>query len=109
MVRSGHPGVAVSGDLRVVGAKKRAKPCRVSTPGPDDEPMTDLGGEPTVVSRLVVAALAAMVLAVGAFWLWTILRGVLVAGVPSWVVGLLFVGLVVALAAAVDKVHHRGR
>lgn len=71
--------------------------------------MTDLGGEPTIVSRLVVAGLALMVVAVGSFWLWTILHGVLVAGVPSWVVGLLFVGLVVALAAAVDRVHHQGR
>jgi hypothetical protein len=71
--------------------------------------MTDLGGEPTIVSRLVVAGLAAMVLVVGAFWLWTVLHGVLVVGIPSWVVGLLLVGLVVALAAAVERLHHRGR
>lgn len=71
--------------------------------------MTDLGGEPTVTSRLVVVGLAVLVVAVGSFWLWTVLHGVLVAGVPSWVVGLLFVGLVVALAAAIDRVHHQGR
>ena len=71
--------------------------------------MTDWGGEPTVRSRLVVAGLAVLVVAVGSFWLWTVLHGVLVAGVPSWVVGLLLVGLVVALAAAIDRVHHQGR
>lgn len=71
--------------------------------------MTDLGGEPTVRSRLVVAGLAVLVLVVGSFWLWTVLHGVLFAGVPSWVVGLLLVGLVVALAAAIDRVHHQGR
>lgn len=71
--------------------------------------MTDLGGEPTVRSRLVVVGLALLVVVVGIFWLWTVLHGVLVAGVPSWVVGLLLVGLVVALAAAIDRVHHQGR
>jgi len=60
-------------------------------------------------SRLVVAGLAAMVLAVGFFWLWTVLNGVLIAGVPSWVVGLVLVALVVALAAAIDRLHHQGR
>ena len=60
-------------------------------------------------SRLVVVALAVLVVVVGSFWLWTVLHGVLVAGVPSWVVGLLLVGLVVALAAAIDRVHHQGR
>ena len=43
--------------------------------------MTDLGGEPTVRSRLVVAGLAVLVLVVGSFWLWTVLHGVLFAGV----------------------------
>jgi hypothetical protein len=71
--------------------------------------MTDLGGEPTVRSRLLVAGLALLVVVVGSFWLWTVLHGVLVAGIPSWVVGLLLVGLVVALAAAIDRVHHQGR
>ncbi len=71
--------------------------------------MTDLGGEPTIVSRLLVVGLAAMVFVVGGFWMWTVLHGVLVAGVPSWVVGLAFVGLVVALAAAIDRVLHQKR
>ncbi|GAA1476361.1 hypothetical protein GCM10009623_08070 [Nocardioides aestuarii] len=71
--------------------------------------MTDLGGEPTMASRLVVVGLAVLVVVVGSFWLWTVLHGVLVAGVPSWVVGLLLVGLVVALAASIDRVHHQGK
>lgn len=71
--------------------------------------MTDLGGEPTVASRLVVVGLTVLVVVVGSLWLWTVLHGVLVAGIPSWVIGLLLVGLVVALAAAIDRVHHRGR
>lgn len=62
-----------------------------------------------MTSRLVVVGLAVLVVVVGSFWLWTVLHGVLVAGVPSWVVGLMFVGLVVALAAAIDRVHHQGR
>ena len=62
-----------------------------------------------MTSRLVVVGLAVLVVVVGSFWLWTVLLGVLVAGVPSWVVGLMFVGLVVALAAAIDRVHHQGR
>ncbi len=71
--------------------------------------MTDLGGEPTTASRLVVAGLTVLVLVVGVFWLWTMLYGLSVLGLPSWVFGLLFVGLIVALAAAIDRVHHQGR
>lgn len=52
-----------------------------------------------------MAALALTAFAVGAFWMWTTATGVMYAGVPAWVVGLVVVGLLVALAFAVHRVH----
>lgn len=60
---------------------------------------------PTRSGRLVVAGLAVTALAVGAFWLWSTARDVMVAGVPPWVIGLVVVGLLVALAMAVDRIR----
>lgn len=58
-----------------------------------------------LVARLAVAILGLMALGVGAFWMWTTSTGVFYAGVPSWVVGLVVVGLLVALAFAVHRLQ----
>lgn len=63
-------------------------------------------GPPTVTARLVAGGLAVLALGVGFFWMWSMAQGVLFAGVPSWVIGLVVVGLLVALAMAVDRVRH---
>lgn len=62
-----------------------------------------------MTARLVVGTLAVLALGVGAFWMWSMARGVQFAGVPSWVAGLVAVGLLVALAAAVDRARHGTR
>jgi len=54
---------------------------------------------------LAVAALGLMALGVGAFWMWTTATGVTYVGVPPWAAGLVVVGLLVALAFAVHRVH----
>lgn len=66
--------------------------------------MTD-PGPPTLAARLTVAVLGLTALGVGAFWMWSTSTGVMYAGVPQWVVGLFVVGLLVALALAVHRVH----
>lgn len=71
--------------------------------------MTDLGRPPTSSSRLVATMLALVVVTLGSYWVWAMATGELVAGMPSWVVGLLMVGLVVALAAAVDRTREPPR
>jgi len=59
-----------------------------------------------LVARLAVAILGLMALGVGAFWMWTTSIGVIYAGVPPWVVGLVVVGLLVALAFAVHRLQN---
>jgi len=59
-----------------------------------------------LVARLTVAILGLMALGVGAFWMWTTSTGVIYAGVPPWVVGLIVVGLLVALAFAVHRLQN---
>ena len=61
-------------------------------------------GPPTLATRLTVAALALIALAVGAVWMWTTATGVMVAGMPPWVLGLAVVALLVALAVAVHRI-----
>lgn len=80
---------------------------RQPTARPHAVAMTDRGDPPrTLAARLVVAGLALAALLVGAFWMWSTSRGAMVAGVPSWVPGLVVVGLLVALAVAVDRVRN---
>ena len=68
--------------------------------------MTNPGGSPpTLADRVVVGLLAVAALAVGAFWLWATAQGGLVAGVPSWVIGLVVVALIFSLALAVSRVR----
>ncbi len=57
-------------------------------------------------SRVLVGVLAVIALAAGAFWMWSTATGGLYAGVPSWIIGLVVVGLVFALALAVHRVSH---
>lgn len=107
MARSDHVGMAEPGGLGPTD--ERSSPI-----APDRGPrtdtmggMTDLGRAPSAAARLVVAFLSALVVGVGAYWVWAMIVGALVAGVPSWAVGFIMVGLVVALAAAVDRVSQQ--
>lgn len=68
--------------------------------------MTDHGGTPpSLAARLVVAALALTALAVGGLWMWMTARGVMIAGMPPWVLGLVVVALVFSLAWAVHRIQ----
>ena len=62
-------------------------------------------GSPTLAARLTVAGLALLALGVGALWIWTAATDVMFAGVPPWVVGLVVVALLFALALAVHRLH----
>jgi hypothetical protein len=68
--------------------------------------MSNHRGTPTgLPGRLVVATLAVMALSIGSFWMWSTATGVRYAGVPSWLVGLVVVALVFALARAIHHVN----
>lgn len=68
--------------------------------------MTDHSGTPpSLAARLVVALLAVVAVAVGALWMWSTATGVRYAGVPSWLVGLVVVALVFALARVIHHVN----
>lgn len=67
--------------------------------------MSNHRGTPSgVTGRLVVAMLAVMALSIGGLWMWSIATGVMYAGV-SWLVGLVVVALVFALARAIHHVN----
>lgn len=68
--------------------------------------MTNHRGTPSgLAGRLVVAMLAVMALSIGSFWMWSTVTGVVYAGVPSWLLGLVVVALVFALARAIHHVN----
>jgi hypothetical protein len=54
---------------------------------------------------MVVVVLTGLVLAVGGFWLWSITMDEPYAGIPHWLVGLVVVGLIVALAVALSRLR----